>query len=229
MSAAECRLPSCSGSWHDDDICDLVLADLATDGAALIAEVSVGDTESAELVVWEGDGGSNLLRTHDAADGHAFAEQLRRLAAAVDKGAALLAADSLSAAKPEPVDHAARFAALDADLLFDLENQAGDCDAPTAHIESLLIVLAEWRPRILALLADGPAWSIPEVAAYERALSRTREAWLLWNFRWVGGPDLPESFDVPEPVERVNPTRSNVARITSAGRRTLTVRQGVAA
>lgn len=225
MSAAECRLPSCSGSWHDDDICDLVLADLATDGAALIAEVSVGDTESAELVVWEGDGGSNLLRTHDAADGHAFAEQLRRLAAAVDKGAALLGpAVSVSA-----VDHAARFAALDADLLFDLENQAGDTDAPHAHIESLLIVLAEWRPRILALLADGPAWSIPEVAAYERALNRTREAWLLWNFRWVGGPDLPDTFDLPEPVAVPIGGTANVARITSAGRRSLTVRQGVAA
>ena len=125
------------------------------------------------------------------------------------------------------VDHAARFAALDVDLLFGLENQAGDPDAPHAHIESLLIVLAEWRPRIVALLAAGPAWSIPEVAAYERALSRTREAYMQWSFRWEGGPDLPDTFDLPEPpASNFAETRKvSVARITSAGRRDLTVRE----
>ncbi|MFF7158095.1 hypothetical protein [Streptomyces sp. NPDC008139] len=123
------------------------------------------------------------------------------------------------------VDHAARFAALDEYRLFAIEDEARDCTPSADFIESLLLVLADWRPRIVALLETAPAWSIPEVAAYERAVNRTQEAWLLYSFRWEGGPALPETFDLPagqpSPVARV-------ARITSPGRRDLTVRGAAA-
>lgn len=123
------------------------------------------------------------------------------------------------------VDHAARFAALDSDVLFALEDSDNE-DAPTAYIESLLIVLADWRGHLVTLLANAPAWSIPEVAAYQRALSRTREAWVQYSFRWTGGPDLPYPFDLPEPAPKgAAARRTPVARIVSAGRRDLIVRE----
>jgi hypothetical protein len=221
-----CRVPGCTGSWHDDDICDVVFADLAGPGSALIVEVSVEPGETAEAIVWEGTEGRNLLRTRDQAEAVAFADKLRALAAAVDTGAALLAGPSARPAKPDPaVDFASRFAALDSDVLFDLE-AAGDCDNASRYVESLLIVLAEWRPRVVAMLADAPEWAVPEAAAYRRALDRTREAWVQWNFRWEGGPALPDTFDLPEPAPKgTQITGTPVARIVSAGRRDQVVRE----
>ncbi|WNI15234.1 hypothetical protein [Actinacidiphila sp. ITFR-21] len=87
---SDCRIPGCSGSWHDDEICDVVLADLAGPGTALITEVSVGTTEPAELIVWEAEDGDNLFRTRDGAEALKFAAKLRQLAAAVERGAPLL-------------------------------------------------------------------------------------------------------------------------------------------
>jgi hypothetical protein len=227
-TSTTCRVRGCDGRWHHQDMCDVVLADLTGDSAGLIAEVDSIDGGPVQLVVWEGEG-RDLLRTSDPAAGHAFADRLRALAAAVDKGAALLAPE----VKPEPVDYAARFAALDSDVLFDVEEQ-GDCDDAQKYIESLLIVLSEWRPRIVAMLADAPEWAVPEAAAYRRALDRTREAFVQWEFRYEGGPTLPYPFDLPE---MVTPTSSKghaetvtpVARIVSAGRRDLVVREAVAA
>jgi hypothetical protein len=233
MSAITCRIPGCNGYWHADDMCDVVLADLAGDSATLIAEVDTIDGGPVQLVVWEGEDGRDLLRTSDPAAGRAFAERLRALAAgrafaerlralaaAVDKGAALLA----PAVKPEPVDYASRFAALDSDVLFDVEEQ-GDCEAARNYVESLLIVLTEWRTRVTGLLAETPAeWAVPEAGEYQRALNRTREAWLQYSFRWQGGPALPWPFDAPEPVAQPKPI-TPVARIVSAGRRDLVVRE----
>jgi hypothetical protein len=227
----EHRLPGCTGSWHDDDMCDVVLADLPGPGVSLIAEAERGADKPAELIVWESEGPRNLLRTTDSAQARAFADQLRKLAAAVDKGAVLLEGDALSPSKPEPVDYAARFAALDSDVLFDVEEQ-GDCEAARNYVESLLIVLTEWRTRVVGLLAETPAeWAVPEVGEYQRALNRTREAWLQFNFRYQGGPDLPWPFDLPQTVARspIDLANAPVARIVSAGRRDLVVREAVAA
>jgi hypothetical protein len=218
-----CRVVGCDGRWHDDDMCDVVLADLQGEGVSLIAEVDSVEGGPVELVVWEGEDGRDLLRTTSPAAGHAFADRLRALAAAVDKGAALLAP-----AVVEPVDYAARFAALDSDVLFDLED-GGDCDTAQRYVQSLLMVLAEWRPRVVAMLADAPEWAVPEAAVYRRALDRTREAWAQYSFRYEGGPVLPWPFDLPEPVAPVALADAQpVARIVSVGRRALTVR-GVAA
>lgn len=125
------------------------------------------------------------------------------------------------------IDHAARFAGLDEYRLFALEGDTGDGTAARDFVESLLLVLADWRPRIVALLTDAPAWSVPEVAAYERAVNRTQEAWLLYSFRWQGGPDLPETFDLPVVTESDSAANelAPVARIISAGRRNLIVRE----
>lgn len=122
------------------------------------------------------------------------------------------------------VDHAARFAALDEYRLFAIEDDASDCTAASDFVESLLSILADWRPRIVALLDQAPAWAVPEVAAYERAVNRTQEAWLLYSFRYQGGPAVPETFALSEPVAEVSATPANVARIVSAGRRPLIVR-----
>lgn len=125
------------------------------------------------------------------------------------------------------IDHAARFAALDEYRLLAMENGTGDGTAAAGFVESLLSVLADWRPRIVALLESGPAWSIPEVAAYERAVNRAQEAWLLYSFRYLGGPDLPETFALPESAgqDHFSQTGNMVARIVSAGRRSLLVRE----
>jgi hypothetical protein len=126
--------------------------------------------------------------------------------------------------KQEPVDYAARFAALDSDVLFDVEAQ-GDSEDARNYVESLLIVLTEWRTRVVGLLAETPAeWAVPEAGQYQRALNRTREAWLQWNFRWQGGPVLPWPFDVPAPVTQPAPV-APITRIVSAGRRDLLVRE----
>jgi hypothetical protein len=228
MSAA-CLIPDCDGRWHDDGICDVVLSDLQGDGASLIAEVEAGPALPATLVVWEGADGRDLIRTTDPGAGHAFADRLRLLAAAIDKGAALLARVTTTSATPDPsVDYAARFAALDSDVLFDLED-TGDCDDAQRYVQSLLMVLAEWRPRVLAMLADAPEWAVPEAGAYRRALDRTREAWVQYEFRYDGGPVLPFPFDLPEPAPKGQPiTLPPVARIVSAGRRPLTVRGAAA-
>ncbi|MFJ2631082.1 hypothetical protein ACIO6U_03835 [Streptomyces sp. NPDC087422] len=92
-----CLIPGCNGSWHDEDICDTVLADTATPaGASLIAEVEASPTEPTTLVVWEGEDGRDLLRTTNRADAVAFATNLRELADAVERGAALLAPNVLA-------------------------------------------------------------------------------------------------------------------------------------
>lgn len=224
-------IPGCDGYAHIDGVCEAVFDCLnlaAGQPNALNVTVNADGVKPVELAVWQ-DWSGDLLRTRDQAEASAFADRLRAFAAAIDKGAALLAADNLSAATPDPsVDYAARFAALDSDLLFDLEN-AGDCDDAQRYIESLLIVLAEWRPRVVAMLADAPEWAVPEAAAYRRALDRTREAWIQYEFRWEGGPVLPYPFDLPEAGQQIVLTRSApVARISSAGRRDLLVRGAAA-
>jgi hypothetical protein len=220
MNALICRIPGCGGHNHADDLCNSV-ARIDGPGIALIAEVEAWEGTSPELIVWEAEDIRNLFRTRDQAEAGAFADKLRALAAAVDKGAALLAVPPKGIAKPD-------LSIEDAALLFDLENENGDTDAPHAHIESLLIVLAEWRPRVVAMLAEAPEWAVPEAAAYRRALDRTREAYTQWSFQWEGGPALPYPFDLPEPVAAPLSGSANVARIVSAGRRDLVVR-GVAA
>jgi len=220
MSATTCRIPGCDGYAHADDLCETELDSMPVVVGDLIITVNASDDQPVELVVWNDSG--DLLRTTSPAEAAVFAERIRGFAAAVDKGAALLAPP----VKPEPVDYAARFAALDSDVLFDVEEKEGDDpDAAARYVESLLIVLTEWRTRVMGLLAETPAeWAVPEVGAYQRALNRTREAWLQYGFRWQGGPALPWPFDVPEPVEEPAPV-APVARITSAGRRSLIVRE----
>lgn len=224
-------IPGCDGYGHDDGVCEIALDCLnLTSGEpnALNVTVNASDGKPAELAVWQ-DWNGDLLRTSDPATAAAFADRLRAFAAAIDKGAALLASPVVGPAKPDPaVDYAARFAALDSDVLFGLE-QAGDCDDAQRYVESLLIVLAEWRPRVVAMLADAPEWAVPEAAAYRRALDRTREAWTQYSFRWTGGPVLPWPFGLPEPAPKgAAIRRTPVARISRPGRRDLTVR-GVAA
>jgi hypothetical protein len=93
------------------------------------------------------------------------------------------------------IDYAARFEGFDSDKLFELEYPDGnqdrsDTDAPQEYVEQLLVVLADWRARLL----DG---SRSDGADYRRCLDAVREAWLQYSFRWVGGPDLPYPFDLP--------------------------------
>ncbi|MEU1908130.1 hypothetical protein [Streptomyces hygroscopicus] len=93
------------------------------------------------------------------------------------------------------IDYAARFEGFDSDKLFALEYPNGqdgrvDCDAPSEYVEQLLVLLADWRARLL----DG---SRADVDDYRRCLNAVREAWLQYSFRWVGGPDLPYPFDLP--------------------------------
>lgn len=97
------------------------------------------------------------------------------------------------------IDFPARFAGLDSDVLFALEygpggpdadGSASDPDAPREHVEQLLVVLADWRARLL----DGTR---TDADAYRTALDAVREAWLQYSFRWVGGPALPYPFDLP--------------------------------
>ncbi|MFK4797822.1 hypothetical protein ACI3K5_03900 [Streptomyces sp. MPA0124] len=95
----------------------------------------------------------------------------------------------------------ARFRGLTSDVLFALEygpdGEGGDTDAPQEYIEQLLVILADWRQRLL----DGTR---SDAGTYQAALNTTREAWLQYSFRWDGGPDLPYPFDlattVPNPV-----------------------------
>jgi hypothetical protein len=76
------------------------------------------------------------------------------------------------------------------------------------------------------MLADAPEWAVPEAAVYRRALDRTREVWAQYSFRYEGGPVLPWPFDLPEPVAgSPKDLAKPVARIVSAGRRALTVRE----
>lgn len=95
------------------------------------------------------------------------------------------------------VDFPARFEGLSSDRLFELEYGApesgsgqSDPDAPQEYVEQLLVVLADWRARLL----DG---SRTDTDAYRVALDSVREAWLQYSFRWVGGPELPYPFDLP--------------------------------
>lgn len=88
------------------------------------------------------------------------------------------------------------FAGLGSDVLFALEYPAGqdgpsNCDAPQEYIEQLLVTLADWRQRLL----DG---SRTDTDDYRVALDSVREAWLQYSFRWVGGPELPYPFDLPQ-------------------------------
>ncbi|MEV5611524.1 hypothetical protein [Streptomyces sp. NPDC052225] len=96
------------------------------------------------------------------------------------------------------IDFATRFSGLDSDALFALEYPRGqdgpsDCDAPQEYVEQLLVVLADWRARLLA-------GSRTDVDDYQRCLTAVREAWLQYSFRWVGGPNLPDTFELPQQV-----------------------------
>jgi len=97
------------------------------------------------------------------------------------------------------IDFPARFEGLDSDTLFALEYPSGDydrpedSDAPREFVEQLLVVLADWRQRLL----DSSRTDADE---YRRCLDAVREAWLQYSFRWVGGPALPYPFDLPQGV-----------------------------
>lgn len=98
------------------------------------------------------------------------------------------------------IDFPARFVGLDSDVLFELEygtpesgSGRSDPDAPQEYVEQLLVVLADWRARLL----DG---SRKDADAYRAALDAVREAWLQYSFRWVDGPNLPYPFDLPQGV-----------------------------
>ncbi len=95
------------------------------------------------------------------------------------------------------IDYAARFEGFDSDTLFELEygpdGGGSDTDAPREHVEQLLVVLADWRARLL----DG---SRTDADDYRVALDTVREAWLQYSFRWIGGPNLPYPFDLPQGV-----------------------------
>ena len=92
------------------------------------------------------------------------------------------------------IDFPARFEGLSSDRLFELEygpdGTGSNPDAAQEYVEQLLVVLADWRARLL----DG---SHTDTDAYRAALDSVREAWLQYSFRWVGGPDLPYPFDLP--------------------------------
>lgn len=95
------------------------------------------------------------------------------------------------------IDFPARFTDFDSDTLFELEygpdGTDSDTDAPRDYVEQLLVVLADWRARLL----DG---SRTDADDYQRCLNAVREAWLQYSFRWVGGPNLPYPFDLPQGV-----------------------------
>lgn len=91
-----CRVPGCDGVWHNDGVCETTLADVTTPNASLIVNVSAEDDETVQLVVWEGSDGRDLIRTTDQAQARAFADRLRELAVAVDRGADLLAVSALT-------------------------------------------------------------------------------------------------------------------------------------
>lgn len=89
----------------------------------------------------------------------------------------------------------ARFRGLTSDVLFALEygpdGLGADTGAPQEYVEQLLLVLADWRQRLL----DGRR---ADAGAYRAALDTVREAWLQYSFRWDGGPDIPYPFDLPD-------------------------------
>lgn len=87
--------------------------------------------------------------------------------------------------------YAARFEGLSADTLFEVEDSRREPDDAREYVEQLLVVLADWR-RVLIEQGAG------ETAEYTRCLNTVREAWLQYSFRWVGGPELPYPFDLPQ-------------------------------
>ena len=100
------------------------------------------------------------------------------------------------------IDYAARFEGFDSDRLFELEYGGlphddidnSDPDAASDHVEQLLVVLATWRQELLA----GARTDSDD---FRRCLNAVREAWLQYSFRWVGGPNLPYPFDLPQGVK----------------------------
>ncbi|MFF7192682.1 hypothetical protein ACFZAM_03055 [Streptomyces sp. NPDC008079] len=75
-------------------MCEATFADITTPGATLVVNVSSEEDRTTHLVIWEGNDGRDLLRTTNRADAVAFATNLRELADAVERGAALLALDA---------------------------------------------------------------------------------------------------------------------------------------
>lgn len=108
-------------------------------------------------------------------------------------------ADPVAVYRQATDGYAARFEELTFETLFALEDARREsCDAVRDHVEQLLVVLADWRAHLIELRQAAPgAYSAQESRAYEQALNATHEAWTLWNFRYVGGPALPESFALP--------------------------------
>ncbi|MFT9670900.1 hypothetical protein ACMZ5F_11515 [Streptomyces rhizosphaericola] len=94
------------------------------------------------------------------------------------------------------INYPDRFEGFTSDTLFALEYPDGEGgsangDAPQEYVEQLLVVLADWRQRLL----DG---SRTDTDSYQAALDAVREAWLQYSFRWEGGPSLPYPFDLPQ-------------------------------
>ncbi|WEO25158.1 hypothetical protein [Streptomyces caniscabiei] len=99
------------------------------------------------------------------------------------------------------IDYAARFEGLSSDTLFELEYgpegpgdyDNSDPDQASDYVEQLLVVLSDWRQRLL----DG---SRTDADDYRRCLDSVREAWLQYSFRTLNGPALPYPFDLPARV-----------------------------
>ncbi|MBY8882814.1 hypothetical protein [Actinacidiphila acidipaludis] len=67
--------------------------------------------------------------------------------------------------------------------------EAGNTEDARRYTESLLVVLAEGRTRVVQLLAETPAeWAVSEAGAYQRGMNRAREARLQFCFHCQGGP-----------------------------------------
>ncbi|MGC4927219.1 hypothetical protein [Streptomyces sp. DT117] len=99
--------------------------------------------------------------------------------------------------------YAAQFEGLNSDTLFALEGDREDCDAPQEHIEGLLLVLADWHRRIVALRSEDAQLATSEAGAYRKAVDAVRESWTQYSFRWEGGPVFPWPLDLPAAVNAV--------------------------
>ncbi len=87
-----CRLPGCDGSWHDEGLCGMELAEIksAEDCGDLCLTINMVTNAPAELKVWEDSHGGDLLCTTDPAVALATADKFQAFADAIRKGACML-------------------------------------------------------------------------------------------------------------------------------------------
>ncbi|MDI5964850.1 hypothetical protein [Streptantibioticus silvisoli] len=101
VPVTDCRLQSCDGSWHDEGLCGMELAEIKTpeDCGDLCLTVNVSTNAPAELKVWEDSHGADLMCTSDPAAAEAMAAKFEAFADAIRRGARMLDAAGTEATR----------------------------------------------------------------------------------------------------------------------------------